>query len=48
MPDITMKQMMVANKPNFEMVPIFLKNFFLRMLKPDGKTMSGKIRAKKK
>jgi len=43
-----MKQIMVANRPNFDMVPIFLKNFFLLMLNPDGKTMSGRIRAKKK
>jgi len=45
---MTTKQIIVANKPNLEMVAIFLKNFFLRMLKPDGNTMSGRIREKKK
>ena len=43
-----MKQIMVANKPNLEMVLMFLKNFFLLMLKPEGNTMSGRIKAKKK
>tara|TARA_B110000285_G_scaffold184798_1_gene209492 strand:- start:261 stop:410 length:150 start_codon:yes stop_codon:yes gene_type:complete len=47
MPDIETKHIIVAKSPNFEMVPMFLKNFFLLMLKPEGKTIRGRIRAKK-
>jgi len=46
--DISTKQKMVAINPNFEIVPIFLKNFFLLMLNPDGKTISGRMKLKKK
>jgi len=47
-PDIVAKHIKVATNPNFEMVPMFLKNFFLLMLNPDGNTISGKIKLKKK
>ena len=35
-------------KPNFEIVPMFLKNFFRLMLNPDGNTISGNMNSKKK
>ena len=46
-PDIIAKTKMVAMNPNFEIVPMFLKNFFLLMLNPEGKTISGKMKLKK-
>jgi hypothetical protein len=44
---MVMKHIMVANSPNLEIVLIFLKNFFLLMLNPDGNTIRGRIKAKK-
>ena len=43
----TAKQISVPTNPNFMMVPIFLKNFFLLMLYPDGNIIKGKSKSKK-